>query len=164
MSDIATALATALGTFDTNYTAAVDTGINTQVVATQKVGGVGQEFEDVKATGGVEINSWVSTKGVMALGARYENPIMQITYDTETQNPLPALTIYPWTNATVEHFRRPKEQKHEFTSAENYVVALTDDTKIVRACFKDVSDTAPSFENAPNSPKNAAPKTAKAKK
>lgn len=138
LDDIATSLATALASYDTNYTAAVDSTVDTLVVATQKVGGVGQDFADVKATGGVKITSWVDTEGVLALGARYECPIMQITFDEETQNPLPPLKIYPWTNATIEHFRRPREQKHEFTSAENYVVALTDDTKVVKACFKDV--------------------------
>ena len=69
-------------------------------------------------------------------GASYINPIVKLTYDAETEQETPALTIFLKRNVMVETSRDIDKQINMIRASENYVVALTDSTKVVKAVFK----------------------------
>lgn len=69
-------------------------------------------------------------------GASYINPIVKISYDSETEQETPALTIFLKRNVLVETSRDIDKQINMIRASENYVVALTDSTKVVKAVFK----------------------------
>ena len=66
----------------------------------------------------------------------YINPIVKISYDSETEQDTSALTIFLKRNVMVETSRDIDHQINMIRSSENYVVALTDSTKVVKAIFK----------------------------
>ena len=66
----------------------------------------------------------------------YINPIVKLTYDAETEQETPALTIFLKRNVMVETSRDIDKQINMIRASENYVVALTDATKVVRVAFK----------------------------
>ena len=66
----------------------------------------------------------------------YINPIVKLTYDAETEQETPALTIFLKRNVMVETSRDIDKQINMIRASENYVVALTDSTKVVTAYFK----------------------------
>ena len=66
----------------------------------------------------------------------YINPIVKISYDSETEQDIPALTIFLKRNVLVETSRDIDKQINMIRASENYVVALTDSTKVVKAIFK----------------------------
>ena len=66
----------------------------------------------------------------------YINPIVKISYDSETEQETPALTIFLKRNVMVETSRDIDKQINMIRASENYVVALTDSTKVVKAIFK----------------------------
>ena len=66
----------------------------------------------------------------------YINPIVKLTYDAETEQETPALTIFLKRNVMVETSRDIDKQINMIRASENYVVALTDSTKVVKAIFK----------------------------
>ena len=66
----------------------------------------------------------------------YFNPIVKLTYDAETEQETPALTIFLKRNVFVETSRDIDKQINMIRASENYVVALTDATKVVKAAFK----------------------------
>ena len=68
--------------------------------------------------------------------AGYVNPIVKINFDTETEEATPALTIFLKRNVMVETDRDIDSQINRIRASENYVVALTDASKVVRAAFK----------------------------
>ena len=69
-------------------------------------------------------------------GNMYINPIVKISYDSETEQDIPALTIFLKRNVLVETSRDIDKQINMIRASENYVVALTDSTKVVKAYFK----------------------------
>ena len=69
-------------------------------------------------------------------GASYINPIVKISYDSETEQDTSALTIFLKRNIMVETSRDIDHQINMIRSSENYVVALTDESKVVLATFK----------------------------
>ena len=68
--------------------------------------------------------------------AGYVNPIVKISYDSETEQDTSALTIFLKRNIMVETSRDIDHQINMIRSSENYVVALTDESKVVLATFK----------------------------
>lgn len=66
----------------------------------------------------------------------YINPIVKISYDSETEQETPALTIFLKRNVMVETSRDIDKQINMIRASENYVVALTDASKAVRVAFK----------------------------
>ena len=68
--------------------------------------------------------------------AGYVNPIVKINFDAETEEATPALTIFLKRNVMVETDRDIDTQINRIRATENYVVALTDESKVVLAKFK----------------------------
>ena len=66
----------------------------------------------------------------------YVNPIVKLTYDTETEQDTSALTIFLKRGVLVETDRDIDKQINMVRASENYVVALTDESKVVLATFK----------------------------
>ena len=66
----------------------------------------------------------------------YINPIVKLTYDAETEQDTPALTIFLKRNVMIETSRDIDKQINMIRASENYVVALTDASKVVRVAFK----------------------------
>ena len=66
----------------------------------------------------------------------YINPIVKLTYDAETEQETPALTIFLKRNVMVETSRDIDKQINMIRASENYVVALTDSSKVITASFK----------------------------
>ena len=66
----------------------------------------------------------------------YVNPIVKLTYDTETEQDTPALTIFLKRGVLVETDRDIDKQVNNIRATEHYVVALTDESKVVLATFK----------------------------
>ena len=69
-------------------------------------------------------------------GTGYINPIVKLTYDDETEQDTPALTIYLKRGALVEKDRNIDTQINSIRATELYTVALTDESKVVLATFK----------------------------
>ena len=68
--------------------------------------------------------------------AGYENPIVKLSFDTETEEATSALTIFIKKGVTVETDRDIDRQINRIRASEHYVVALTDASKVVLATFK----------------------------
>ena len=68
--------------------------------------------------------------------AGYVNPIVKINFDTETEESAAALTIFLKKGVAVETDRDIDKQVNMIRASENYVVALTDESKVVLATFK----------------------------
>ena len=66
----------------------------------------------------------------------YVNPIVKINFDSETEQATPALTIFLKKGIMVETSRDIDKQINLIRASENYVVALTDQSKVVLATFK----------------------------
>lgn len=102
-----------------------------------------------KFTAGVAVNgsigkiagAWVKkSKKVKNVDGVWYNPIIKMeadSADTEyTEDELPALTIFLKKDTQLDHEWFPKKQKHDFTVAKYYGVALTNSAKVVIAKFK----------------------------
>ncbi|WP_455793599.1 N4-gp56 family major capsid protein [Clostridium butyricum] len=70
------------------------------------------------------------------LGTGYVNPIVKINFDTEVEEDTPALTIFLKKGVSVETDRDIDKQVNMIRASEHYVVALTDESKVVLATFK----------------------------
>lgn len=66
----------------------------------------------------------------------YVNPIVKINFDTETEEATSALTIFLKKGVSVETDRDIDKQVNMIRASEHYVVALTDESKVVLATFK----------------------------
>ena len=66
----------------------------------------------------------------------YVNPIVKISFDTETEQDTSALTIFLKKGVAVETDRDIDKQVNMIRASEHYVVALTDESKVVLATFK----------------------------
>ena len=66
----------------------------------------------------------------------YINPIVKLNFDTETEENTPALTIFLKKGVAVETGRDSDKQINMIRASEHYVVALTDESKVVLATFK----------------------------
>ena len=63
----------------------------------------------------------------------YANPIVKLETDTETEDETPALTVFLKRDTNVETERKARNRSTEVTGDKMYVVALTNDTKVVVA-------------------------------
>lgn len=99
-------------------------------------------------TSGVAVNGaigkiagcWIKkSKKVELEGTTYLNPIIKLEPDSpeteETEDELPALTIFLKKDTQVDHEWFPKKQRHDITAAKYYGVALTNEAKVVLAKF-----------------------------
>ena len=68
--------------------------------------------------------------------AGYVNPIVKLSFDTETEEATPALTVFLKRNVMVETSRDIDKQINLIRASELYTVALTDESKVVLATFK----------------------------
>ena len=66
----------------------------------------------------------------------YINPIVKLNFDTETEENTAALTIFLKKGVAVETGRDIDKQINMIRASEHYVVALTDESKVVLATFK----------------------------
>ena len=102
-----------------------------------------------KFTAGVAVNgsigkiagAWVKkSKKVKNVDGVWYNPIIKMEADSAeteyTEDELPALTIFLKKDTQLDHEWFPKKQKHDFTVAKYYGVALTNSAKVVIAKFK----------------------------
>ena len=63
----------------------------------------------------------------------YLNPIVKLSNDTESEDDSPALTVFLKRETNIEVDRQPRKRQTEITGDRMYVVALTNDTKVVIA-------------------------------
>lgn len=68
--------------------------------------------------------------------AFYTCPIVKLTQDAETEDEMPAMTLYLKRNVNVETERKARPRITEITADEFYTVALTNESKVVLAKFK----------------------------
>ena len=68
--------------------------------------------------------------------AGYVNPIVKISYDSETEQDTSALTIFLKRNVMVETSRDIDKQINMIRASEHYICALTDESKVVLCKFK----------------------------
>lgn len=68
--------------------------------------------------------------------AGYVNPIVKLSFDSETEQDTSALTIFLKRNVMVETSRNIDTQVNMIRASELYTVALTDASKVVLATFK----------------------------
>lgn len=66
----------------------------------------------------------------------YACPIVKLEADTETEDEIPALTIYRKREVNIETERKPKTRTTEITADEFYVAVLSNEAKVVLAKFK----------------------------
>ena len=66
----------------------------------------------------------------------YACPIVKLEEDAETEDALPALTIYLKRDTNVETERVAKNRTTELTADKFYTVALSNESKVVLAKFK----------------------------
>ena len=95
-----------------------------RIVPSKKVPQVtvgGTEGEDGQVTGGTLC---------------YACPIVKLEGDPETEDEVPALTIYRKREVNVETERKPKVRTTEITADEFYVAVLSNEAKVVLAKFK----------------------------
>lgn len=69
-------------------------------------------------------------------GENYLCPIVKLEQDNETEDELPAMTIYLKRDTNVETDRKSKKRTTEITADKFYVVSLTNESKVVIAKFK----------------------------
>ena len=68
--------------------------------------------------------------------AGYVNPIVKLSFDTETEEASSALTIFLKKGIAVETDRDIDKQINMIRASEHYICALTDQSKVVLATFK----------------------------
>ena len=66
----------------------------------------------------------------------YACPIVKLEADPETEDEIPALTIYRKREVNIETERKPKTRTTEITADEFYVAVLSNEAKVVLAKFK----------------------------
>ena len=78
----------------------------------------------------------VPSKKVPLSGGVYACPIVKLEADAETEDEVPALTIYRKRDVNVETERKSKTRTTEITADEFYVAVLSNEAKVVLAKFK----------------------------
>lgn len=81
----------------------------------------------------------VASKKVRVDGGTYLNPIVKLEEDTETEDSSPALTIFLKRDTNVETDRIARNRTTEITGDKMYVVALTNETKVIVAKMKETA-------------------------
>ena len=79
----------------------------------------------------------VTSRRINDTGATIDNFIVGVSAEVEDGTPvLPAVTIYIKRDVVVEYDRVPEKGIDKFVANEHYVVALTNQSKVVKATFK----------------------------
>ncbi len=81
----------------------------------------------------------VASKKVRVEGGAYLNPIVKLEEDTETEDSSPALTVFLKRDTNVETDRIARNRSTEITGDKMYVVALTNETKVIVAKMKETA-------------------------
>ena len=81
----------------------------------------------------------VASKKVRVESGSYLNPIVKLEEDTETEDASPALTIFLKRDTNVETDRIARNRTTEVTGDKMYVVALTNETKVIVAKMKETA-------------------------
>lgn len=81
----------------------------------------------------------VASKKVRTESGSYLNPIVKLEGDTETEDASPALTIFLKRDTNVETDRIARNRTTEITGDKMYVVALTNETKVIVAKLKETA-------------------------
>ena len=81
----------------------------------------------------------VASKKVKVADGAYLNPIVKLEEDTETEDASPALTIFLKRDTNVETDRIARNRTTEITGDKMYVVALTNETKVIVAKMKETA-------------------------
>lgn len=81
----------------------------------------------------------VPSKKVVLEEGYYKNPIVKLEHDNETEDASPAITYIIKRKVNIETDRISRKRLTEVTGDELYVVALTDETKVVIAKMKEVA-------------------------
>ena len=81
----------------------------------------------------------VASKKVRVESGAYLNPIVKLEEDTETEDASPALTIFLKRDTNVETERHARNRTTEVTGDKMYVVALTNETKVIVAKMKEAA-------------------------
>ena len=81
----------------------------------------------------------VASKKVKVADGAYLNPIVKLEEDTETEDASPALTIFLKRDTNVETDRIARNRSTEVTGDKMYVVALTNETKVIVAKMKEAA-------------------------
>lgn len=81
----------------------------------------------------------VASKRVKVVDGSYLCPIVKLEEDTETEDASPALTIFLKRDTNVESDRIARSRKTEITGDKMYVVALTNETKVIVAKMKETA-------------------------
>ena len=81
----------------------------------------------------------VASKKVQVADGSYLNPIVKLEEDTETEDASPALTIFLKRDTNVETDRIARNRTTEITGDKMYVVALTNETKVIVAKMKETA-------------------------
>ena len=79
----------------------------------------------------------VPSRKIKAVGGVYNCPILKITEDKESEDEAPAVTIFMKRDVNVETERRSLARKTDISADEIYTVAITNQSKVVVAQFKD---------------------------
>lgn len=108
---------------DPNFISADKYGLGTNVMLTGEIGRIAN-------------TAVVVSKKVKKTGGYYINPIIKLNGDEETEDDLPAITIYLKRNVNVETQRYSKKRTTEITVDEMYTAVVSNDAKLVIAKFK----------------------------
>ena len=81
----------------------------------------------------------VPSKKVRVADGAYLNPIVKLEEDTETEDASPALTIFLKRDTNVETDRISRNRTTEITGDKMYIVALTNETKVIVAKMKETA-------------------------
>lgn len=73
----------------------------------------------------------VPSKRVVCIGGCYYNPIIKTNVDDETELEVPAITYFLKRNTNIEKDRKARNRLTEITGDQMFVVALTNDTRVV---------------------------------
>lgn len=79
----------------------------------------------------------VPSRKIKAVGGIYNCPILKVTEDKESEDEAPAVTIFMKRDVNVETERRSLARKTDISADEIYTVAITNQSKVVVAQFKD---------------------------
>ena len=77
----------------------------------------------------------VPSKRVACIGGCFYCPVVKLTNDIESEDDLPAITYFIKRNTNVETERKSRNRLTEITGDQMYVVALTNDSKVVIGKF-----------------------------
>lgn len=79
----------------------------------------------------------VPSRKIKAVAGVYNCPILKVTEDKESEDEAPAVTIFMKRDVNVETERRSLARKTDVSADEIYTVAITNQSKVVVAQFKD---------------------------